>query len=146
MLQMKTLSLGQEPFMVSFPIEYLKTLTVHSLLRKVLFSLGNLIKLGRDKEGKIIYQCTRTKLITIGPKELHVLMCKPVKDGGYKDAYDKNGDVKFSLTTLETYWPVHLKKMSKNDMNMCACAICQNMDGLHGSNVAKRRRLSPSLN
>ena len=90
---MKKLLLGQEPFMVSFPIEYLKTLTVHSVLRKVLFSLGDLIKLGRDKEGKIIYQCTRTKLITIGHKELHVLMCKPVKDGGYKDAYDKNGNV-----------------------------------------------------
>ena len=67
-------------------------------------------------------------------------MCKPVKDGGYKDAYDKNGDVKFSLTTLETYWPVHLKKMSENDMNMCACATCQNMDDLHASNVAKRRK------
>ena len=67
-------------------------------------------------------------------------MCKPVKDGGYKNAYDKNGNVKFSLTTLETYWPAHLKKMSENDMGMCACKKCQNMDDLHATTVSKRRK------
>ena len=89
----------------------------------VFFTIGDLIKLGRDSEGKLIHQKTRKKLITVGPNKLYVLMCKPVDHGEYKDAYDKNGKVRFSLTTLKNYWPVHLKQMNKNDMNMCACAI-----------------------
>ena len=31
--------------------------------------------------------------------------------------------------------------MSNNDMNMCACETCQNMDDLHSGMVAKRRKI-----
>ena len=68
-------------------------------------------------------------------------MCKDVKDGGYKGARDRHGRVWFSLTTIRTYWPNWLKKMSNDDMNMCACETCQNMDDLHAGMVGKRRKI-----
>ena len=68
-------------------------------------------------------------------------MCKDVKDGGYRFARDLFGHVRFSLTTIRIYWPSWLKKMSNNDMNMCACETCQNMDDLHSGMVAKRRKI-----
>ena len=68
-------------------------------------------------------------------------MCKEVKDGGYKRARNLNGKVRFSLTTIRTYWPNWLKQMSNADMNMCACETCQNMDDLHAGLIGKRRKI-----
>jgi hypothetical protein len=78
-------------------------------------------------------------LIEIKPEALHVLMCKPVEDGGYAGARDPSGPVKFSVMTLRTYWPNWLKIMTDNDRTMCACETCQTSQDLHSAYLAKRK-------
>jgi hypothetical protein len=68
-------------------------------------------------------------------------MCKTVDKGGFKGAHAANGDVRFSLMTLRTYWPNWLKIMTDDDRNMCACETCQTMNDLHDAYVAKRRKI-----
>ena len=102
---------------------------------------GNLIKLGRNTEGKIIYQNRRKILIDCSVQRLHVLMCKTVDKGGFKRAHAANGDIRFSEMTLRTYWPNWLKIMTDQDRNMCACKTCQTMNDLYVAYVAKRRKI-----
>ena len=78
---------------------------------------GNLINLGRDTERKIIYQKRRKILIDCSVEPIHLLMCKTVDEGGFKGAHTANGDVRFSLHILRTYWPNWLKIMTDNDQN-----------------------------
>ena len=104
--------------------------------------IGNLIKIGTDDKGKPVYEKIRKILISVCPRQLHVLMCSDhEKDGGYKGARDHQGNVRFSLKTIRTYWPNWLRIMDDADMNMCACETCQTMDDLHTAYVAKRRKI-----
>ena len=68
-------------------------------------------------------------------------MTKNEKDGDYIGARDENNNVMFSLKTLRLYKPNWLKRMTKNDMNMCACATCQDADDLLSSYNAKRKKI-----
>ena len=80
-------------------------------------------------------------LISVGPEQLHFLMCQAVDEGGYAGARTVTGGVRFLLWTLRTYWPNWLQVMTANDMNMCACECCQIMTNLHVAYVAKRRNI-----
>ena len=63
-------------------------------------------------------------LILACPHQLHVHMMKDESEGGYKDAKDKNGDPKFSLSTVVAYWPNWLVIMKDSHMMMCGCKTC----------------------
>ena len=105
--------------------------------------IGNLIRNGTDDKGKPLYKKIREILISVCPRQLHVLMCNdPEKEGGYKGARDHQGNVRFLLETIPTYWPIWLKIMNDADMNMCACQTFQIMDNLHTGYIAKRRKIT----
>ena len=102
----------------------------------------HLIKTGAvNDEGKPKYKEIRVILISICPRELHVLMCKPVSKGGYSGAHDGKGNVMFSEMTLRHYWPNYLKVMTEADILVCGCETCITSDDLHDAYVAKRRRI-----
>ena len=66
---------------------------------------------------------------------------KDTSEDGYKDAKDENGDPKFSLSTIGTYWPNWLIIMKDSHMIMCGCKTCNEIDGLHESMQIKRRKI-----
>ena len=45
------------------------------------------------------------KLICVTPNELHKLMQKPRAVGGYENARDANGKLRFLVSTIIKYWP-----------------------------------------
>lgn len=71
-----------------------------------------------------MYEQVGKIFITICPRELHVLVCKPVAEGNYKRVYDK-------CKTLWLYWPNFLKQTTDKDMIMCACDKYQDVNDLH---------------
>lgn len=94
------------------------------------------------KDGKKQWEEVSKVLISISINDLHVLMCKPVEKGGYAGAWDKtNNCVKFSISTLRTYLPNHLKQMSDADMSICGCDTCGKTDDVHDAYKAKRRKI-----
>ena len=65
---------------------------------------GNLIRIGTDDKGKPVYEKIRKILISVCPRQLHVLICnESKKDGGYKGARDHQGNVRFLLETIPIY-------------------------------------------
>ena len=79
-------------------------------------------------------------LIDCNPRELHLLMVKDPKKGGYKGAW-KDGQVRFSYSTLVHYWPNWLTQMNDSLKMMCGCDTCVTMDDLHRALNCKRRKL-----
>ncbi|KAL7533169.1 hypothetical protein ACHAXR_005078 [Thalassiosira sp. AJA248-18] len=80
-------------------------------------------------------------LITVCPRQLHVHMMEEVTKGGYKYARDRSGEVKFSITTIVSYWPNWLTIMKDGHMMLCGCKTCTEMDGLHEAMQLKRRKI-----
>ena len=102
---------------------------------------GDLIEVGTDNEGRVLYKMIRVILISICPRELHVLMIKPVKEGGFEGAYDQLGNVMYSIMTLWHYWFNWRRVMTEADMSVCACKCCTTTDDLHDAYVARRRKI-----
>ena len=98
---------------------------------------GDLIEVGTDNEGRVLYKMIRIILMSICPRELHVLMIKPVKEGGFEGAYDQLGNVMYSIMTLWHYWFNWRRVMTEADMSVCACKCCTTKDDLHHAYVAK---------
>ena len=87
-------------------------------------------------------------LTTLNARETHLLMCKPVKEGGFEGAYEKektNADgspkVRFSIKTIRTIWPNHLKVMTDADKVVCGCSTCCDTDDVTDAYNGKRRKI-----
>ena len=73
----------------------------------------DLMKDGLDENGKGKFILVRKVLITVCTRELHLLMVKPVFEGGFLGAYKPYGStkpdgswrVRFSENTIRHYWP-----------------------------------------
>ena len=63
-------------------------------------------------------------LLQIPIRELHNDMIKSPDDGGLPEAFDANGNVIISDTTLRKLMPPQIKKMSHRHMIMCGCEVC----------------------
>ena len=70
---------------------------------------GDLIKDGLSEHGKQKYLMIRRVFITVGLRELYLLMMKDKKDGGYEKAWQEQPDgsriARFSKNSLRHYWP-----------------------------------------
>lgn len=85
------------------------------------------------------HQMIQKKLICVGPKELHKLMQKPSNQGGYADAFDGSGKVRYSLSTLIVYWPNWLVPMTERYKALCGCEACTISQDMQ-EDVSKARR------
>ena len=81
-------------------------------------------------------------LISVCPRQLHVLMLKSETEGGYPAARDpRTNEVCYSLSTIVAYWPNWLTVMNNSHMSVCACKTCTETDGLHEAYCLKRREI-----
>ena len=102
---------------------------------------GDLIEVGTDNEGRVLYKMIRIILMSICPRELHVLMMKPVKEGEFEGSHGRLTNVMYSIITLRHYWHNWLRVMARADMSVCPCKCCTMTDDLHDAYAAKRRKI-----
>ena len=106
---------------------------------------GDLIKDGLSEDGKQKYLMIRKIFITVGLRELHLLMMKDKKYGGYEKAWQEQPDgsriARFSKNSLRHYWPNWLKEMSDEDKVICGCSTCLDADDMVEAYNGKRRKL-----
>ena len=90
------------------------------------------IKDGFDEKGKQRYVVVRKIFITVGLRELHLLMMKPKSKGGYERAWEELSDgsrcSRFSKNSLRHYWPNWLKEMTDAEKVIYGCSTCLDMD------------------
>ena len=98
-------------------------------------------KIMRNEKGHLMYKKIRRVFIRISIEKLHVLMAKDVDDGGYPGVRSKDNEVMLLVETLRLYKSNWLKKITKNDMNIYACEICQNADDLHSNYVVEQKKI-----
>ena len=90
----------------------------------------------------------RKVFLTVGLRELHLLMMKPENEGGYKRAWDEMTDgsrkPRFSKNALRTYWPNWLTEMSDAQKIICGCSTCLDTDDVVEAYNGKRRKIIAS--
>ena len=72
-------------------------------------------------------------------------MLRPVDEGGYKNAYavGSNNKARFSLSTLNRYWPNWLVRMNLRYREVCGCETCTISNDLQEyANKARRALLN----
>ena len=87
------------------------------------------------------YERKQKVLNAISKPKTHVLLCSKVENGGYEFAWDKEGNVCFSLSAMRKYWPNWVVEMNEAQMIMCACEICQIMNDAHVALLGKRGKM-----
>ena len=60
-------------------------------------------------------------LIQISIRELHNDLVKPMSEGGFAGARDKEGNIIIGDTTLKRLLPPQLRKMTKRNKILCGC-------------------------
>jgi len=106
---------------------------------------GDLIKDGFTVNGKQKFKEERRVLITVGVRELELLMRKPKSERGFEGAWEVTKDgsriARFSPNSLRTYWPNWLHEMSDADKVMCGCSTCLDTDDIVEAYNGKRRKI-----
>ena len=47
-----------------------------------------------------------------------------IKEGGFSEARDANGEVFITFSAIRKYWPNHISPMTEHDKLMCGCSDC----------------------
>ena len=72
-------------------------------------------------------------LLQVSVRELHNSLVSDPNGGGIKDAWDEDGKIIISDSTLVSLLPPQLKQMSARYKVMCGCECCISDKSIHSS-------------